>query len=178
MYCPNCGWNNSEVKFCTRCGTNLSVVTDALTGKPGGGSQVDERVVKLIKDYHKGRRDTVTGAALIPAGLIVMAILVAAGMPAIASFFIVCWMFFWGASALAVGLGKWFASDSELKALGYNFHQPLLPRPAQERLPENTLDASTPKYETDPVNFPGSVTENTTRHLEESAYRPPAEGSK
>jgi uncharacterized membrane protein YvbJ len=34
MYCPSCGSNNQpEIKFCTRCGTNLGVVSEALTGK-------------------------------------------------------------------------------------------------------------------------------------------------
>ncbi len=34
MYCPQCGSNQSEGKrFCTICGTNLQVVTQALTGQ-------------------------------------------------------------------------------------------------------------------------------------------------
>lgn len=34
MYCPQCGSNQSEGKrFCTVCGTNLQVVTQALTGQ-------------------------------------------------------------------------------------------------------------------------------------------------
>src|SRR5262245_63482888 len=34
MYCPNCGSNQSEgKKFCTICGTNLQIVTQALTGQ-------------------------------------------------------------------------------------------------------------------------------------------------
>ena len=57
MFCPSCGSNNQEgVKFCTRCGTNLGVVTSALSGKLGS-STIDERVMKLLKEYNKGRRD-------------------------------------------------------------------------------------------------------------------------
>ncbi|HXG94073.1 MAG TPA: zinc-ribbon domain-containing protein [Blastocatellia bacterium] len=75
MYCPNCGSNNlAEVKFCTRCGTNLTVVTEALTGKLTA-NQLDERAMKVVKDYYKGRRDAITGAALIPLGALVMTIL-------------------------------------------------------------------------------------------------------
>jgi hypothetical protein len=34
MFCPNCGnQDQSGVNFCKRCGTNLVIVADALTGK-------------------------------------------------------------------------------------------------------------------------------------------------
>ena len=34
MYCPTCGSNQSEgKKFCTICGTNLQIITQALTGQ-------------------------------------------------------------------------------------------------------------------------------------------------
>jgi hypothetical protein len=34
MFCPNCGRDNSnELKFCASCGTNLDVVSRALTGR-------------------------------------------------------------------------------------------------------------------------------------------------
>ena len=34
MYCPKCGSNQSEGKrFCTVCGTNLQIVTQALSGQ-------------------------------------------------------------------------------------------------------------------------------------------------
>jgi hypothetical protein len=175
MYCPSCGSNNvAEVKYCTRCGTNLGVVTEALTGKLGGASQVDERAMKLIKDYYKGRRDAITGAALIPSGLLVMAILVFSGMPPIASFFIICWMFFWGVSALASGLGKWIAARDELKTLGYSLPQGQPLRPDQQRaMPSTPVTGSMGAgYES---GFPASVTEQTTRHLEDKAYQPPVE---
>src|ERR1700716_359617 len=114
MYCPNCGSNNqAELKFCTRCGTNLGVVSEALNGKLAGQAGVDDRVAKVMRDYYRGRRDTITGGMLIPAGLLIMSIMVASGMNAIGAFFFVFWMFIWGASALASGLGKWIASRAE-----------------------------------------------------------------
>jgi uncharacterized membrane protein YvbJ len=34
VFCPSCSSHNQdEVKFCTRCGTNLGVVSDALGGR-------------------------------------------------------------------------------------------------------------------------------------------------
>jgi hypothetical protein len=170
MYCPICGSNNqSGTKFCARCGTNVAVVTDALAGKGAGPSVIDERIIKLIKDYHRGRRDAVTGGILIPAGLLLMSILVAAGMNPIASFFIICWMFFWGASSLASGVGKWVASSGEMKSLGFapllnqEHSAPLLGRPPQAG------------YSTGPIGHPASVTEQTTRQLEHRPKTPSRE---
>jgi hypothetical protein len=133
--------------------------------------------MKVIKDYYKGRRGTMTGAALIPLGILVMSILVFAGMAPIAAFFIICWMFFWGASELAVGLGKWLAAKDEIKMMGYNLPQSsMLSAPQEHRMisePEgNALKAG---YSTDPISVPASVTENTTRHLDEASHQSPVE---
>jgi len=171
MYCPSCGSNNqADIKFCTRCGTNLGVVSEALTGKLTGKTGAEDRTAKLLKDYYHGRRDTITGAVLIPAGILIMAIMAAAGMKPIGAFFIICWMFFWGAAALAGGLGKWIASKGELKSLGYGSQsqiQGALPRQAVPASREELLPSG---YSTGPVDAPGSVTEHTTRQLDERGY--------
>jgi zinc-ribbon domain len=175
MYCPNCGANNqAEVKFCTRCGTNLGVVSDALTGKIAETTAVDDRVATLLKDYYEGRRGTITGAVLIPAGVLIMAILVAAGMHAIGAFFIICWMFFWGAAELAGGLGKWIASSGELKALGYGSRSQIQGAHAQNLPAVYQAELPPAGYSTGPVDAPGSVTEHTTRQLDERGYRAPS----
>ena len=167
MYCPNCGSQNQvDVRFCTRCGTNLGVVTDALSGRPPSVSAIDERLLKVIKDHSKGRRDAITGAMLIPAGLLIMGLLISVGVAPVGSFFIVCWMFFWGASALADGLGKWIAASGEMKTLK-DIAGPNLPaRPAQDQLGAY----SPPSHLTGPVEYPGSVTDQTTRQLEQKGY--------
>jgi hypothetical protein len=168
MYCPNCGSNNQpEIKFCTRCGTNLGVVSEALTGKIAGKSDADDRMAKLMRDYYRGRRDTITGGVLIPAGLLIMAVMVAAGMNAIGAFFIVFWMFIWGAAALAGGLGKWIASSGELKSLGYGSQSQIQAAPFPQAGPVNQAQLPPPGYSTGPVGYPGSVTEQTTRQLDE-----------
>jgi hypothetical protein len=178
MYCPSCGSNNQlEVKYCTRCGTNLGVVSEALMGKLTGKTGAEDRIAKLLRDYYRGRRDTITGAVLIPAGLLVMSILWASGMHPIGAFFIICWMFFWGAAALAGGLGKWIASKDELKSLGHGFQSQF-----QGALPEQVVLASREEllpsgYSTGPVDAPGSVTEHTTRQLDERGYGAPSPGS-
>lgn len=175
MYCPSCGSKNPhDIKFCTRCGTNIGVVSEALTGKISGKTGVDRRS-KLLKDYYGGRRDAITGAVLIPAGLMIMALMVAAGLKPIAAFFIICWMFFWGSAALAGGLGKWMASKGELNSLGYGSQSQVQDAPLQQIGPENQAPLPLADYSTGPVGYPGSVTEQTTRQLDERGYRLPPE---
>ena len=168
MYCPSCGSNNQEdVRFCKRCGTNLGVVSEALTGKSAGKPAADDRMAKLMRDYYRGRRDTITGAVLIPAGLLIMAIMMAAGMKPIGAFFIICWMFFWGAAALAGGLGKWIAANAELRSLGYGSQSPAQGLSFQEGPLANQTALPPGSYSTGPVGYPGSITEQTTRQLDE-----------
>jgi hypothetical protein len=176
MYCPSCGSNNQpEIKFCTRCGTNLGVVSEALTGKIAGKIDADDRMAKLVRDYYRGRRDTITGGVLIPAGLLIMALMVASGMNAIGAFFIVFWMFIWGAAALASGLGKWIASSGELKSLGYGSQSQIQGAPSQQGASALRHELPPSGYSTGPVDSPGSVTEHTTRQLEERGYAHPVE---
>ena len=173
MYCPGCGVNNSaETKFCTRCGTNLSVVSDALSGRPTSSVQVEERAAKLMKDYYKGRRDMISGLVLIPAAAAAIAVLVRFGMPPVASFFIFSWMLFWGVSALAIGCGQWLASSGEMRALGIAGMPSRMRRPVQQiSAPSAQVEPATtqPQLVTDPI-APSSVTEHTTRELEEGGF--------
>lgn len=179
MYCPKCGSENqSEVKFCTRCGTNLAIVTDALSGRLGS-SVIDERIMKLIKAYNAGRRDFITGSVLIPAAMLIWMILGLTKLGFMPSFFIICWMFFWGIPSLAVGISKMLAASSEMKAFGYDLKQGFIAASAlRQSLPvahdENVI-SPTNRLSTDPLDFPGSATEQTTRQLEEKIYRPPVE---
>lgn len=175
MYCPSCAHENqADTKFCTRCGTNLGLVSEALGRNPGGMRHIDERVAKVIKDYYHGRRDTITGIVLLPAAVKAILLLVMFGLPPVASFFIFSWMIFWGISALASGLGKWVAASGELKALGYQPPssklwlqvQKLLSR-GQSAQPTNSL--------AERVEIPTSVTEHTTRELEARRRAAPME---
>jgi hypothetical protein len=126
-------------------------------------------MMKLIKDYHKGRRDAITGAVLIPAGVLIMGIMATAGLPPIAAFFIICWMFFWGVSALADGLGKWIGSSGEMKSLGLMAQRVAPPQISQGQPPVTG-------YSTGPIEYPGSVTEQTTRQLEQRPIPSSSEG--
>lgn len=177
MYCPNCAFENqTEIRFCTRCGTNLAVVSEALGSKPAGASvAIDERLGEVIKDYYHGRRDTITGIVLLPAAVKAMALLVLFGLPKVAAFFIVSWMVFWGIAALAGGLGKWIAASGEMKALGYTPPRSKLWTRAQELLSSRrTGELRSTNSLADRIESPASVTEHTTRQLEERSLLPPS----
>ena len=177
MYCPNCGSNNqAEIKFCTRCGTNLAVVSEALGGKPATQLTIDERKVKLLKDYYSSRRSTLIGVPLFIIGLLFLTGLIAADlsdkMGPLLLLPLACAVY--GAICTFWGIGHWVESASEMKALGYSVPQKESSPPAQAHLaaPADSIAVNGKGYVTDPVRFPGSVTENTTRQLDQDARQP------
>jgi zinc-ribbon domain len=180
VYCPNCAHENQpEIKFCTRCGTNLAVVSEALGSKLVASNKViDERLAKVIKDYYHGRRDTITGVVLLPAAVKVVSLLILLGLSPVASFFIVSWMVFWGIAALAGGLGKWIAASGEMKALGYTPPPSKLWMRAQKLL-SSASTSEDAKHSTNKlaerIEIPASVTEHTTRELEARGHATPME---
>ena len=177
MYCPNCGSNNqAEIKFCTRCGTNLAVVSEALGEKTTAQLPFDERKVKLLKDYYMSRRATLVGGVALPLGLALLMAMFIIGFPEklIILALLGLGLTIYGAIISIWGIGHWVETSSEMKALGLSASQieqsspvtTLLPRPEQDAPP--TIAAG--QYSTDPIN-PGSVVEHTTRQLEEHAHQ-------
>src|SRR6185436_16380005 len=82
MYCPICSSSNlAEIKFCTRCGTNLVVVAEALSGKQFAQPPIDERMVKLLKEYYRSRRAMLIGGLTLPVGLALLMAMVVNGFP-------------------------------------------------------------------------------------------------
>lgn len=186
MYCPKCGsQNQDDLKFCTRCGTNLGVVSDALGGKFENGVEVDEDLVNLLKNYYRGRRMTVAGLLLSILMVFKFALFGLMGMPEklmllvplLGAFFIfgMVW-FIWGAT-------KWNNSSSELKALGYHKPENAIPKSPKSiaELSSASTIINVKKYNTDSINMPvglensmvtpPSVTDQTTRHLEEEGEK-------
>lgn len=166
MYCPNCGADNqAEIRFCTRCGTNLEVVQDALTGKPSSSSKFDQKMVRLLKNYYRGRRGMMIGAPMALAGIIVQGIIFALGFPERLIPFMVLSLIplVYGFISTFVGIARWNSAASELKAIGTVSPQANLPRAT----PALTDEARTVgAYSTEPILGPASVTEQTTRHLD------------
>jgi hypothetical protein len=178
MFCPKCGSENqSEVKFCTRCGANLAIVSDALGGKFDSLTTPDEREVKLLTDYYRGRRSMIIGFIAIVISVFKLSLTSLLGNPE--SF---AWMtplftlftiigliwFFWGVT-------KWNNSGSELKALGYDNPKNGVPKTKNSvaELPAASTVINVKSYDTDSISAPApaSVTEQTTRHLEEQSLQ-------
>lgn len=168
MYCPNCGSNNqAETRYCTRCGTNLGIVADALSGKLSEPTGRDDPNLELLTDYYRGRLSMLVGAVAIIVATLILILLQLTGSPeklkllnllAIAGII-------YGAIAIAWGVEKWNDSAGKLKALGCKpGEMKALPAPKTDRaisIPEG--------YSTDPIAAPASVTEQTTRELDERA---------
>jgi len=175
MYCPNCGFNNqAEIKFCTRCGTNLNVVSEALSGKSSTQPQVDERMVRLLKDYYQGRRASLVGGLTLPVGLAMLMAMFVTGFPQhlIVIGLLGLGLTIYGAIAGIWGIGHWIGSTSEMKALRIATSQNALPPALRDELGAAPVaDERTPQYATDPIE-PASVTEHTTRQLDGSASEP------
>jgi zinc-ribbon domain len=179
MYCPNCGSDNqAEIKFCTRCGTNLGVVSDALTGKLTGPSKIDQKLeqkmVRLLKNYYSGRRSVMIGGSMLLAGLIIQGIILAFGFPEklIGFAALTAAPIIYGFISLFIGIARWNRASSELKALGHIIPQ-TSPMRGTTALTEEP--SAVGAYTTDPISNPASVTENTTRHLEAQVRAEPGE---
>jgi hypothetical protein len=181
MYCPKCGSNNQdEIKFCTRCGMNLAVVADAVNGKSAGQSPLDERMVNLFKDYYRGRNGLIIGGAIC--ALVAITVILAGAfhfaekgdlLSTLAGFLLV-----YGIIILIWGAAKWNESASEIKALERAAAKGVSLPTAE---PRRALSANEPAsirvdaLSTDPIEMPASVTEQTTRALDERAYHYPVE---
>lgn len=181
MYCPNCGSNNqAETKYCTRCGTNLGVVAAALSGKLSGSSEIEDRSTKLLMDYYRGRLSILVGVLALFAATLILILLQFTGGPKILNALSIAGIIY-GAIATAWGVEKWNDSLGEISALGYTPAEmkrrqalksegarPEIEAPKTERI--ISLPGQMPgAYSTDPIAMPPSVTEQTTRELDERA---------
>jgi len=172
VYCPTCGSNNhDEVKFCTRCGANLGVVSDALRGRTAGALETDERTESLLKDYYRSRRMLIIGGAASALALFKLAGPFLLGFPDKLIPIVILSLAFLFLSLLAFvwGLVKWNNSSSEIKALGFSPSKgkALTAAPEQLRLPSDQSSLGGSAYATDPIALPSSVTEHTTHLLDE-----------
>lgn len=159
------------MKFCTRCGTNLGVVSDALSGK--SATDTIDRRVELLKKYYDGRRSVAVGSVSLVVGLTVMSLLMFNDLTdqlgILALFALGCCIY--GAIAAIAGGNYWIESGSEMKALGYEIQPAKLPQPVSVSLDTAPveIDSATAARPTDPIVIQGSVTEQTTRQLNERA---------
>jgi hypothetical protein len=176
MYCPSCSSHNQDdVKFCTRCGTNLGLVSDALSGKLSSQSQVDERLVNLFKDYYRGRNSIIIGAVASGVALFKVVLFALLGLPVKADALgtLAGILLFYGVIAMIWGIAKWNNSASEFKAIDRAGSQGASLRSAEDHpalLSGEPASIRTGVLSTDPIESPASVTEQTTRLLDEHGH--------
>lgn len=179
MYCPSCSSHNQdEVKFCTRCGTNLGLVSDALSGKLSSRSQVDERLVKLFKDYYRGRNSMIVGAVATGVALFKVVLFALLGLPVKADALgtLAGILLFYGVIAMIWGIAKWNNSASEIKAIERAGTQGASLHSAEDHpalLSGEPASIRTGTLSNDPIDSPASVTEQTTRLLDENGHDQP-----
>ncbi|MBI3650105.1 MAG: zinc ribbon domain-containing protein [Acidobacteria bacterium] len=190
MYCPKCGSHNQdELKFCTRCGINLGVVADALTGNAADEMETDERLVALLTDYYRGRRNMLLGFLLTAIGGLKLSLLSLFKVPDTLGFVILIAAFaailIFGLAWFLLGATKWNNSSSELKALGYDNPRKASPKRKKPiaALAEGSTVMNVKKYTTDSLPHeallaPPSVTESTTRFFAEDHQAAPSEVAK
>lgn len=153
MYCPNCGLQNEpEINFCRACGTNLNVVSQALTNqtaelsRPTTGRDVDPaRITYGLKCLQIGFMAVLLTSILLHFGMWLGVLVLIPG--------VVC-----------LGKGLAVIVRGNRNAQGHR-PPPVIALPARD-----TGGLNGPIL---PVTMPPpSVTEATTRHLESDRPRP------
>lgn len=189
MFCPKCGSNQGDgKKFCTVCGTNLLIVSQALTGQLAPPQPVFHHlppavVVNQELERQKEMRSGITMAVLGGSYLVYQIINFIFSAPfngwrspfGFGSFiaFIVC----------ALGISKIISSRVITEAHSATFRAanapfpspetgPFTATPTQNALPKPVFSAASPNHqsaphtnELEPVQTTPSVIEEETKHL-------------
>jgi hypothetical protein len=163
MYCPKCGTQNIDnASFCRACGSNLSLVPQALTGHLPEAVSVGEMVRRSRRERKRDKppsldravREVFSGIAFI---CVAFAVLFYAPAGSIWWF----WMFIPAFMGVGSGIGEYirYKQSQKTPQLASSVYTPPAVPPAPyggELPPRNTAD----------LYAPPSVTENTTRLLD------------
>jgi len=181
MFCPKCGVKNPEAgKFCRSCGTNLSTISDALSGKssnemPGFGMMMQPmQPINLLNK--KGK--TVNLESMLStlftgfAFLIISIILGVTGMAGGRHWWF--WLLIPAFAMLGTGIAQ-YIQYIQIKKHGQK-SIPNSEQPETAKSFNQTQNASLPPIQTEYIApdsryntgdlVPPSVAEGTTRHLE------------
>jgi hypothetical protein len=153
MYCPQCGANNiDDAQFCRTCGANLSLVPKALSGqlREEMESRKDEGSCKHNLNLGFGIKKLFSGLGFIVIAVILMLNKEDWGM----------WLLIPGFIALGKGVAEMFAGRQAPRAASS--------RPA---IPGARGRSELPSAQDQDRVRPVSVTEGTTRRLEEHPPR-------
>ncbi len=167
MFCPKCGTQNPEDgKFCRKCGTDLNMVSEALTGKLSHS--------KNLKSNKKEKSNWESAVGTMFGGLAFLIISIILAFQPMGR----DWWFWMLIPAFSM-LGKGFASIIQMRAeakkdfvgikLDNDINSEQIKSNELKNLPSQQTEfvSNIPevKYETGDL-IPPSVVENTTRHLE------------
>jgi hypothetical protein len=174
MFCPRCATQNTEeAKFCRSCGTDISLVPQAVSGA------LAERLADDDDDTRHGRRrrrhrgdrrppSIERGVKSLVMGLafVFIAIIIMTRMPGGSMWGF--WMFLPAAGMLADGIANFARLKEERRGLA----PPQYQTPQASVPPPRRASALPPRDTGEIIAPPPSVTEGTTRHLGVPVERP------
>ncbi len=174
MFCPKCGTENpNNGKFCRSCGTDIGIVSQALTGKLSVKGEFDYALAELEeKDkrrknpddlFAEGIKELVGGAAFVAVAIILAFTGIIGGK------FWWFWLLIPAGFMIGSGIANTWKAKRLTKRLESNANQPnfLSQPPTNAALPPTNAEYVAPesRYKTGDL-VPSSITEPTTRHLE------------
>ena len=172
MFCPKCATpNGDDAKFCRSCGTDISLVPQAVSGHLAERLAADEETRRGGRLRHRGDRGTPTieravKGLFMGVALIFIAFAVKNWMPGSTHWWF--WLLLPAAGMLATGVSA-FARLGEEKRR----RAPVEYQPAQAAVPPpRHASALAPRETGEIITPPPSVTEGTTRHLGVPVERP------
>lgn len=157
MYCPKCGTqNNDGTKFCRACGENLKVISQAMTRRLPGiiANKLD---AYLAHKNERIRRDSIVSG--LSGGFFLLI-----GIRGLIA-------------GTAGGLGVWFPIAVGCFLLLWSvwdymvFKRSLSTEKAEKIFPVSTTNELQPNPHAQAPLSPASVTEFTTRHLDQAARK-------
>lgn len=182
MYCPQCATlNNDQARFCRSCGMELEGVAQAFKGWSGQPTQVHGRDSEfeisqdLLERRSKAVKGLSTGVSLLVVSTLIgvaMAFFVPPNIPwMLAWAVLVGWMAMWGGIEVGNGIAGLFDAKSRLRLLALEIKQS-----ANDARTQVLAPADQPPMVKGPSAAvgslpPSSVTEGTTRHLDDSAKK-------